>query len=252
MSKPLIVANWKMNPATFREARHLFEATRKAAEGAKRVSVVVAPPTIFLRELHAAYKGKLVTLAAQDISGALDGAHTGETSLSQAKEAGASYVIVGHSERRAAGETNEGTMKKVAAAVEEKVIPILCVGEEHRGSSGEHLDLIREELRAGFAAVAPGKLARVIVAYEPIWTIGGEAMMKPRDMHEMAIFIRKTVVSLHGEAARALKIIYGGAATESNAPDMLTHGDVSGLLVGHVSWNPPRFQALLENLSKRA
>jgi len=251
MSKPLIVANWKMNPGTLRQAKELFEATRNAAEKAKGVSLVVAPPTIFLRELHARYRGRLIHFAAQDISEASEGAHTGGTSLSQVKEAGASYVIIGHSERRAAGETNDDTRKKVAAALAAKVTPILCVGERERASSGEHLNVVREELRVAFADVPPTRLSSVIVAYEPVWAIGGEEAMKPRDMHEMAIFIRKTLVGLYGEGARSLKIIYGGATTESNAPDMLRQGDVTGFLVGHVSLAPERFSVLLANLSKR-
>ena len=249
--KSLVVANWKMNPPTWREAKKLFEATRNAAKTTKGVSVVVAPPSIFLRELHAKYKSSRMGFVAQDISVHSDGAVTGGVSLPQVKEAGASYAIIGHSERRQRGETNDDTRKKVAAALEANVIPILCVGERERSISGGHLDFVRNQLRDGFGEVTTSKLAHVIVAYEPVWAIGGEETMKPRDMHEMAIFIRKTIVSLHGEPARTLKIIYGGAATESNAPEMLLHGDVSGLLVGHVSLNPARFEALLENVSKR-
>lgn len=252
MSKPLVVANWKMNPASFREAKRLFEATREAAQNAKGVTVVVAPPAIFLRELHAKYKGRLIHFSAQDISVAANGAYTGGTALSQVKEAGVSYAIIGHSERRFGGETNDDARKKVAAALAEKVMPILCVGETQRSTSGQHLDYVRDQLRAGFADVMTSKLSSVIVAYEPVWAIGGEETMKPREMHEMAIFIRKTLVALHGEGARTLKIIYGGAATEFNASDMLRNGDVSGLLVGHVSIDPARFGALLTALSRRS
>jgi triosephosphate isomerase len=165
-------------------------------------------------------------------------------------EAGVSHVIIGHFERRAHGETNIEAGKKVALALNEKIIPILCVGETARTQSGEHLNFIRDELQAGFADVSPSKIGSVIVAYEPIWAIGGEVMMSPRDMHEMSIFIRKSLFTLHGEAARQLKIIYGGAASESHSLDMLEHGDVTGLLVGHVSLNPERFAALLQSISK--
>ncbi len=251
MSKVLVVANWKMNPPSFQEAKGLFDATRKAVEKYPS-SVIVAPPSIYLRELHARYKGRSIRFCAQDVSYDARGAHTGEISLPQAKEAGIVYAIVGHSERRARGETNEDTRKKVAAALAARVTPILCVGEAKRDASGEHLEFIKEALRIGFADVPTAKISSIIVAYEPIWAIGGEEAMKPRDMHEMAIFIRKTLVGLYGEGARSLKILYGGSINESNASDMVRAGDVSGLLVGHVSTDGVRFAALLENLSKQA
>ena len=250
MSKALVVANWKMNPATFREAKKLFEATKRAVTISKGSSVVVAPPAIYLRELRAGYTGRQLAFAAQDVSHDAGGAHTGELSLSQIKEAGASYCLIGHSERRARGETNDDTRKKVAAALVAKVTPILCVGETKRDAGGEHLEGIREQLRAGFTDVLSSAVSKVIVAYEPVWAIGGEEAVAPRHMHEMAIFIRKTLVALHGEGALSLKILYGGAATEQNARDMLRHGDVSGLLVGHVSVDVERFSALLQSISK--
>ncbi|MBI4087795.1 triosephosphate isomerase [Candidatus Kaiserbacteria bacterium] len=249
MSKPLIVANWKMNPATFRAAKKLLEVTRKAAMSATGATLVVAPPTVFLRELRAGYKGKRLFFAAQDVSSEPGGAHTGELSILQAKDAGAAYCIIGHSERRAGGETNDDTRKAIVAALEARITPILCIGERARGNTGEHLEFVKEQLQTGFADVPQSKVGKVIVAYEPVWAIGGEEAMKPRDMHEMAIFIRKTLVGLHGDGARSFKILYGGAATEGNATDMLRHGDVDGLLVGHVSVDPERFEALFKAVS---
>ena len=188
--KSLVIANWKMNPATAREAKKLFEATKKAIEVAKSVSLVVAPPSIYFRELRSGYKGKRIVFAAQNARAEAGGAFTGEMSVAQYKDAGASYVIVGHAERRAMGETNEDTGKKVSAALALKMTPVLCVGETKRGAGGEHFDFVRAQLRAGFAGVDAAQAARVAVAYEPIWAIGAQAAMSPRDMHEMAIFIR--------------------------------------------------------------
>ncbi len=246
--KSIVIANWKMNPASAKEAKSLFAATRKAAESAKHVSVIVAPPAIFLRELRAGYKGKRMEFAIQCASAEPHGAYTGDISLAQAADAGAQHVIVGHSERRAKGETNEDTGKVVAAALASDITPILCVGEKARSHEGEHFNVVKEQLRAGFSGVEPGKIAKVLVAYEPVWAIGGEKAMSPRDMHEMAIFIRKTIIELHGEKGMGVRIIYGGAATESNAAEMLRDGDVIGLLVGHVSINEARFEALLQAL----
>lgn len=246
--KCIVVANWKMNPTTFKEAKRLFDATKKIADAAKSASVIVAPPAIYLRELRASYKGSRVSFAAQSARAEMGGAHTGEISLAQAKDAGASYVIVGHSERRAEGESNDDTRKKIAAALSLGLTPILAVGETRRFPSGEHFAFIKEQIRAGFADVAPAKAGKVVVAYEPVWTIGGEEALAPRDMHEMAIFIRKSITELLGEKGMSVKILYGGAATESNAAMMLRDGDVAGLLVGHVSVDPARFATLLQSI----
>src|SRR3989344_3354444 len=115
--KSIVVANWKMNPVTFKEAQKLFDATKKVAERAKNVSVVIAPPAIYLRELAKAYKGKRIAFAAQHAHFEASGAHTGEISLQQMKNAKVSYVIIGHGERRAMGETNDDTRKKMTAAL---------------------------------------------------------------------------------------------------------------------------------------
>jgi triosephosphate isomerase len=250
MSKALIVGNWKMNPSTLREAKRLVAATQKCAQGLRGISVVAAPPTIFLRDLAKGYRGRYLSFGAQDVSGATSGAYTGQTSVSQLKETGINYCLVGHSERRAAGETNDDTRKKVAVLLEERITPILCVGERERSQSGEHLEFIKQELHAAFRDVEPMRVGKVIVAYEPIWAIGGEKAMNPTQMHEMSIFIRKTLVATHGEAAMQQKILYGGSVNEGNARDMLEGGDVEGLLVGHVSVDPERFKILLGNIAK--
>ena len=250
--KSLVVANWKMNPATAREAKKLFEATKKAIDSSSHVSFVVAPPALFFRELRSGYKGKRISFAAQNARAEDGGAFTGELSLGQYKDAGASYVIVGHAERRAMGETNDDTRKKVAGALSQKIIPILCVGETVRSANGEYFNVVKEQLRTGLADVAPGKLSSIIIAYEPVWTIGGSHAMGPRDMHEMAIFIRKTVVELKGEAGMNIKILYGGSIDDTSAGAMLRDGDVHGLLVGRASEDADRLTALLESIEEAA
>ena len=248
--KSIVVANWKMNPASFKEAKKLFEATKKAAEKSPNVSLIVAPPAIFLRELAGGYRGKKLSFVVQNAHAEAKGAFTGEISIAQAHDAGASYVLVGHSERRAAGETNDDTRKKTSAAISARMTPILCIGEEKRAALGEHFSFVRDQLRAGFADVPPARVSRVIVAYEPVWAIGSETTMKPRDMHEMAIFIRKTIIDMYGEVGHAVRILYGAAVTDENAPAMMREGDVRGLLVGHVSTNAERFAALINSISK--
>jgi len=232
--KSTLVANWKMNPATFREAKLLFETTKKAADKAKNVQVIVAAPAIFLRQLAVGYRGR-IAFALQNGFPEARGAHTGEISFAQGADSRASYAIIGHAERRAMGESNEQTKAKVAGALKQELTPILCVGEEKRDGSGQHFPFIREQLRAGLADVPASSIKKVLIAYEPVWVIGATKPMSPRDMHEMSIFIRKTIVEFYGEGGMESKILYGGSVDEISAPEMLRDGDVRGLLVGRAS-----------------
>lgn len=246
--KALVVANWKMNPTTFREAKKLFEATKKALIKARGVSLVIAPPAIFLRDMAALNRNGCIVLGVQHAHFDEQGAHTGELSLAQARDAKASYCIIGHAERRALGETNDDTRKKVAAALAIKMTPILCVGEEVRTAGGEYFEVVREQLRVGLKD-ATTKLSKVIIVYEPTWTIGKDTAMHPRDMHEMSIFIRKAVVEAYGEEGHNLKILYGGSVDDTNVVAMLTDGDVKGFLVGRASLNAEEFTLLLQAIA---
>ena len=243
--KSLLIANWKMNPKTFKEARALFEATKKAADLAKNVTIVVAPPSLYLRELRSGYRGKRLSFGMQNAHFESKGSFTGELSIVQSKDAGATYVIIGHAERRAMGETNDETRQKVAAAVNGSMAAILCVGEAERTHEGDYFEFIKAQLKAGFADVPLAKLGKVIIAYEPVWAIGATESMNPRDMHEMAIFIRKTLVELYGEKGMTVRILYGGSIDAENASAMLTGGDVAGLLVGRASTDPATLTELV-------
>jgi triosephosphate isomerase len=247
--KALVIANWKMNPATFREAKKIFEMTKKAALKARGVSVVVLPPTIFLRELSALGARSKVPLGVQHAHFEAGGSHTGEVSLPQARDAKAAHVLIGHAERRAAGETNDDTRRKVAATLAAGMTPILCVGEEQRTANGDYYELIREQLKIGLKDVVPAKLSKLVIAYEPVWAIGKDTAMLPRDMHEMSIFLRKSVVETHGEEGHNLKILYGGSVDDTNATDMLKEADVKGLLVGRASLDATKFPRLLLSLA---
>lgn len=242
--KALIVGNWKMNPKSAKEATHLFAAAKEAAEKAKGVSVVVAPPAVFLRELAKSYKGKRLAFAAQDARAEEGGAHTGEVSLAQVKDAGASWVIIGHAERRAAGETDVSVGEKAAAALALRMNPIVCIGERERNESGEHFAVVRAQLLAAFAQVPAAKAGKVVIAYEPVWAIGATAAMSPSAMHEMAIFIRKALGEHYGKPVTT-PILYGGAIDAGNAAAMLMEGDVAGLLVGRASADAIAFKALV-------
>ena len=246
--KAIVVANWKMHPATLREAKTLFDALRKSIEKAKSISLTIAPPAIYLRDLVQYYKGKRISFALQNAHPETIGAFTGEISMAQGKDAKASAVIIGHAERRAMGETNDDVRRKVAAVLAQKLTPILCIGETSRDSSGEHFTFIKEQLKIALLDVPPPKVAQILIAYEPVWAIGATRAMDPRDMHEMTIFIRKTIVELLGKDGMNVRMLYG-AVDETNAPAMLRDGDVSGFLVGRASVEPSKFAALINSLS---
>lgn len=247
--KSLIIANWKMNPATAKEAKKLFEETKRIAGFSKGLSVIVAPPSIFLREVCALLRGGKVGLAAQNLNAEAQGSFTGEISIPQARDAKVSHVLIGHAERRAMGETNEDTRAKVAAALAAKLTPVLCIGEKTRTSHGEHFAYVKEQLRVGLMDVAPAKISKIIIAYEPVWAIGAKEAMHPSQMHEMSIFIRKMIVEKFGDAGMNITILYGGSIDAKSAPAMMQGGDVKGLLVGRVSIDAKAFTELLRTLS---
>jgi len=251
--KSIVVANWKMNPSSFKKAKALFEATKKVMEKCSDVSLIIAPPAIYLHGLSANYKGKRISFAVQNAHAEAGGAQTGEISIAQARDAGAGYVLIGHSERRAMGETNDDTRGKVSASLSLNMTPILCIGETERTfSSGEYFNIVAEQLLAGIKDVPPAKISKVIIAYEPVWAIGGETTMSPRDMHTMAIFIRKTIIGVYGDVGHKVKILYGAAVGEKNAVAMMRDGDVRGFIVGHVSTDAERFVALLKVIQNEA
>ncbi len=243
--KALVVANWKMNPPTFREAKKLLEDTKKAAEK-HNVSVVIAPPAIFVRELAAKSRGKRVMFATQHARAEESGAHTGEVSISQAQDAKVSYILIGHAERRAQGETNADTRKKIVTTCALGLTPILCIGEVERGQSAEYFTYIADQLRTALSDLPPSHLVRTLIVYEPLWTIGTDRAMSPHDMHQMSIFIRKTIVDMYGDIGHKMKILYGGSLNAANTGAMLREGDVHGLLVGRASIDAVEFGHLLQ------
>lgn len=241
--KSLIVANWKMNPGTWKEAKRLFEETKRMSTLLK-VPVIIAAPSIFLREIGVSRRGK-VGLAAQNVHFDQTGSYTGEISALQAKDAKVQYAIVGHAERRALGESDDDTRRKVAALLALEMTPILCVGEHVRDDEGSHFSAVKEQLFMGLRDVSPQKISKVIIAYEPVWAIGAAEPMRPHDMHEMSIYIRKALVEKYGEVGHKPTILYGGAVDGTNVAQMLEHGGVDGFLVGRASVDAKRLAELI-------
>lgn len=245
--KKIVVANWKMNPLSLKEARELLAGVRRAAKKARGVHIVVCPPFVHLSSFK---RGRdSVHLGAQDVFFERKGAFTGEVSAPMVRDVGAAYVIVGHSERRKLGEDNTMVNRKMKAAFAEHLRVIFCVGETARDIHGRYFAYLEEELLEGLQGVSRNMLKNLVIAYEPIWAIGksAEDAMKPEDMHQMSIFIKKILVKRFGKSgAFRVPILYGGSVEPENAEALLKEGEADGFLVGHASLRVKDFKEILE------
>ncbi|MCR4333420.1 MAG: triose-phosphate isomerase [Patescibacteria group bacterium] len=246
----LIVANWKAYIEDLAKAKKLF-ALGKRLSSAAGISIVLAPPAPFLGILAAKNKSA-VTFAAQDVSRTTGGANTGEVPAQAYAAVGATYAIVGHSERRATGDTDAIVAEKLAHALVNGLTPILCVGERERDGEGRYLAVIREELTVAIESLTPKERAKVIIAYEPLWAIGktADAAIEPDDLGEMVLYIRKVLAELlPGKSSRGALVLYGGSAEPDNIRALAASTSVDGFLIGHASVDPHSFSLLVKNLS---
>jgi len=255
-NKKLVIGNWKMNPATVAHAKRIIAATRKTARVLEHTSVVMCPPFPFLdialprrTATGALVNTKDPSAGAQNVYFEEGGAFTGEVSASMLADMKLSHVVVGHSERRAMGETDAVVAKKAVAVAGAGMIAVVCVGDASRSQDGAYLGFVKEQIKASVAgfskkAVVDGKL---VIAYEPIWAIGAKEAMTPALIHEMGIFIKKVLSDIYGqEEAMSVPILYGGSVNFRNAADIVGIGGVDGLLVGRESVNQPGFSELLK------
>lgn len=244
---PLIVGNWKMNPATLGKARKLFLDTRKEI-GRKKIEtqIAVAPPFPFLSEMQRLSPSQRIELSAQDVFFESIGAHTGEVSLPMLKSVGVSSVIVGHSERRAAGETDEEIYKDIQAIFKSGVTAIVCVGEKARDAHGNYFGVVEAQMRSAIRSIPKTKLKQLVIAYEPVWAIGTGNHATAEDVHEMKLFIQKVIADQFGRnAISKVRVLYGGSVKKKNAQELLETGQVDGFLVGGASLKPKEFAAII-------
>ncbi len=235
--RPIVAGNWKMN-TTVAEAVVLAAAVRDAVGAASGVEVVVCPPAVSLFPVQAVLEGGDVALGAQNVHFESGGAHTGEVSVSMVASAGATHVIVGHSERRARfGETDEWVSRKVRAILDARLVPVMCVGEtlaEH--DAGRTDAVVTAQVRAGLGAVSKDEAHRVVVAYEPVWAIGTGRPAPPEGANETCGTIRSAVAHAFGPGvADAIRIQYGGSVTAANAATLFAQPHIDGALVGGAS-----------------
>ncbi|MDO8590463.1 MAG: triose-phosphate isomerase [bacterium] len=250
--KTIIVGNWKMNPATPERAREVFGAISRRAKKFKNVEVVICPPSLYL-SLFRKPSGKNFSLGLQDVFWEQSGSYTGEISSNMAVGLGASFAIVGHSERRAQGETDEIVSKKVLAATRGGLMTILCIGERERDTNGAYFEFLRNQIRSSLLGVRLTSIRKVLIAYEPVWAIGKsfKDAMKPADIYEMTLFIKKVLSDLFGkEVALLVPILYGGSVNFENAGTIVKEGGINGLLVGRESLDPENFTKLLKVINE--
>lgn len=242
---PYIAANWKMNK-TIAEASEFIDALLPRI-AATQHDVVVCPPFTALQEVVERRRGTAVRVAAQNMHYDESGAFTGEISAPMLVELYVEAVVLGHSERRQFfGETDEALAKKVPAALAADLEPILCVGEsEEARDGGQTEEVLERQLQADLAEVSDEDIAKVVIAYEPIWAIGTGKVATAEQAQEACAFIRD-VLRARGAAADDVRILYGGSVKPGNAAELLALPDVDGALVGGAALDAEDFAAIVE------
>ena len=249
MNKIFIIANWKMNPKTFKEASELFEGVKKAVKKSGDIKVILCPPALWLKELKPGTNLNL-SLGAQNCHWEASGAYTGELSPQMLADAGAEFVIVGHSERRNyMGESDEIINLKIKAILRAKLRPILCVGEQ----TGEEMSLAVEgQLTKDLAGLSINQMKDVIIAYEPIWAIGTGNNCLPDNALSAILFIKKTLTKLYSRfLADKTPIIYGGSVHADNENNYVKQARMDGVLVGGASLDADEFVKIIENVKDK-
>jgi triosephosphate isomerase len=241
--RPLVAGNWKMNGLSTAAAEF-----KKMIEGARELSahvdIVVCPPATLLARFAAAAAGSPLRLGAQDCHAEASGAFTGDISAEMLKDAGASAVIVGHSERRSYHKESDADVRaKVLAARRAGLLPIVCVGETRpEREAGRAQDVTATQLDGSLPAGATAE--NLVVAYEPVWAIGTGLTPTPADVAAMHGFVRQRLTARFGKAGEGIRILYGGSVKPSNARELLHAGDVDGALVGGASLKADEFLAI--------
>ncbi len=246
--KKLVVANWKMNPATLTEAKKIFNGSKRVAVELRQVQTVICPPVVYLDALRRIYRGNRISFGVQDCFWEDYGAYTGQLSPVIAKNNGARYAILGHSERRLLGEDDAAVGRKVAAVVRHGLTAVICVGETRRDQDGLYWAFLKNELEEAVRNISAKELGRFVIAYEPVWAIGKTATdaLSPEDLHEASLYIRKVLHGIFGDEALAVPVLYGGSVEPANTEALLKGGQVQGLLVGHKSLDPKAFGEILK------
>jgi triosephosphate isomerase len=246
--RPYIAGNWKLWGTRAETTEYAAALLPLLADAGRRpADVGLCVPFTALDAAVGALAGSGVVVSAQNMHQAETGAYTGEVSASMLLELGVDGVVLGHSERRQLfGETDRALQEKVPAALDAGLAPILCVGEtEDERDAGDMERKLRHQVQEGLEKVATERLAEVTIAYEPIWAIGTGKVATPDQAQEAVSFVRALVGDRSGEAAGAVRVLYGGSVKPENAAEILSQADVDGALVGGASLDPESFARIV-------
>ena len=231
--KTVIAGNWKMNK-TPTETKAFMTEFKTIMPRGRWCDVALCVPAVCIPAAVRTMRETRIGIGAENCNANASGAYTGEIAANMLLDAGCKYVILGHSERRAMGETNVDVNAKVLAALENGLIPIMCVGESlEQREAGITEEWITMQIKTGLASIGEDKIRKMIIAYEPIWAIGTGKTATPEQAEEVCEHIRAVIRKLYGaKVARAISILYGGSMNEKNAYDLLAQPDIDGGLIG--------------------
>ena len=240
--KTVIAGNWKMNK-TPSETKEFMTQLKAIMPKGRWCDVALCVPAVCIPAAVRAMRETRVGIGAENVNANPSGAYTGEIAANMLVDAGCKYVIIGHSERRAMGETDADVNAKVLAALEAGLTPIMCCGEtlaqRESGITAEHITM---QIKLGLAGVPEEKVRKIVIAYEPIWAIGTGRTATPEQAQEVCESIRAVVRKLYSSKnARAISILYGGSMNEKNAFELLAQPDIDGGLIGGASLKPEQF-----------
>lgn len=250
MKTPVIIANWKMNKSIGESVEYACRLNDLMKE-ITGVEVILAVPFTALRSVSDVLNGGSVSLAAQNIHWEDCGPYTGEVSAPQVREAGASYVILGHSERRQSfGEGNESVHRKVQAAFKHQLAPVVCVGEsESERQNGRALEVIEEQMVKGLGGLKD--VQALLIAYEPVWAIGTGRTVTREQVSVAHQWIREKTAEILGPGdAGPVRVLYGGSVTAENTSEFLAEPEVEGLLIGGSSLRFEVFSDILKHSAR--
>jgi triosephosphate isomerase len=250
--RPIVAGNWKMNKTVGESLTLIRELRGMVSMVRDKVEVVVAPPFTALSAVAKAIEDSNIRLAAQNCFWEAWGAYTGEVSAPMLAEVGCRYVIIGHSERRQYfGETDETVNRRVKAALNSQLLPIVCIGETlAQREAGRTLEVVTRQLSAGLAGFAAADVARFVVAYEPVWAIGTGRNATSSQAQEVHAHIRQQLTGLYGrEISEQVRIQYGGSVKPENAAELMGQPDIDGALVGGASLKAADFAAIVKAAS---
>ena len=252
MRKPLMAGNWKMNlnhlEAIAVAQKLVYSLDDKDYDA---VDVAIIPPFTDIRSIQTLIDGDRLrlTYGAQDLSPEASGAFTGDIAGSMLHKLGCTFVLIGHSERRAIhGESDALINRKIKAALANEIVPIFCVGEELAiRESGAHVSHVIRQVRAGLEGFTKPELKKIVIAYEPVWAIGTGKVATPEDAQEVCAAIREEIDNIgSAEIASNMRILYGGSVKSSNIAEIMKKSDVDGALIGGASLDPEELAKIVK------